>query len=191
MPPDATRVLGSPHRRYPLPRNFDSFIRDLERETRRAGPAAVATAEALKAQLALAANFILLRKQRGITPRQLSTRTGIQKSEISRIEGGRANPTVATLTALARALGGELRVLPARVAWPGVTCRLRPPQGRPCSPGGLHRCNVTCWRETELARREDVAQGLATNSLHGQLNGCEGSAGPVALAVEIMDLPFV
>jgi ribosome-binding protein aMBF1 (putative translation factor) len=94
---------------------FDDFMKELEQETRRAGPAAVARAEALKAQYTLAAELILLRKRRGLTQRQLSGRTGIQQSEISRIEGGRANPTAATLAALAGALGGELRIVPVRV----------------------------------------------------------------------------
>lgn len=94
---------------------FDDFMQELEEETRRAGPAAVAQAEALKAQYRLAVELILLRKRRGLTQRQLSARTGIQQSEISRIEGGRANPTAATLAALARALGGELRIVPAGV----------------------------------------------------------------------------
>ncbi len=58
----------------------------------------------------------LLRKRRDLTQRQLAARTGIQQSEISRIEGGRANPTASTLVALARALGGELRILPARAS---------------------------------------------------------------------------
>jgi transcriptional regulator with XRE-family HTH domain len=92
---------------------FHDFMKELEDETRRAGPAAVAHAEALKARYTLAAELILLRKRRGLTQRQLSARTGIQQSEISRIEGGRANPTAATLAALARALGGELRIVPA------------------------------------------------------------------------------
>jgi predicted XRE-type DNA-binding protein len=98
-----------------MTRTFDDFMQELEEETRRAGPAAVAHAEALKAQYTLAAELILLRKRRRLTQRQVSARTGIQQSEISRIEGGRANPTAATLAALARALGGELRILPARV----------------------------------------------------------------------------
>jgi transcriptional regulator with XRE-family HTH domain len=97
-----------------MAQTFDDFMQELEEETRRAGPAAVARGEALKAQYGLAAELILLRKRRRLTQRQLSARTGIQQSEISRIEGGRANPTAATLAALARALGGELRILPAR-----------------------------------------------------------------------------
>ena len=98
-----------------MTRTFDDFIQELEEETRRAGPAAVAHAEALKAQFKLATELILLRKRRRLTQRQLSARTGIQQSEISRIEGGRANPTAATLAALARALGGELRIVPAGI----------------------------------------------------------------------------
>jgi ribosome-binding protein aMBF1 (putative translation factor) len=96
-----------------MSQKFDAFMKELEAETRRAGPAAVAHAEALKAQYKLAVELILLRKQRGLTQRQLSARTGIQQSEISRIEGGRANPTAATLATLARALGAEVRVVPA------------------------------------------------------------------------------
>lgn len=98
-----------------MAQTFDDFMQELENETRRAGPAAVARAEALKAQFKLATELILLRKRRGLTQRQLSARSGIQQSEISRIEGGRANPTAATLAALARALGGELRIVPAGV----------------------------------------------------------------------------
>lgn len=98
-----------------MPTRFDEFMRELEEETRREGPAAVREAEALKARYTLAVELTLLRKRRRVTQRQLSARSGIQQSEISRIEGARANPTAATLAALARALGGELRIVPARV----------------------------------------------------------------------------
>ncbi len=98
-----------------MAQTFDAFMQELEEETRRAGPAAVARAEALKARYSLASDLILLRKRRGLTQRQLSARTGMQQSEISRIEGGRANPTAATLAALARTLGGELRIVPSAV----------------------------------------------------------------------------
>jgi ribosome-binding protein aMBF1 (putative translation factor) len=94
---------------------FSDFMKELEEETRREGPAAVAEAAAMEAQFKLAAELILLRRKRGLTQRQLSARSGIQQSEISRIEGGRANPTAATLAALARALGGELRIVPAAI----------------------------------------------------------------------------
>jgi len=89
---------------------FSDFMRELEEETRGEGPEAVAEAAALDAQFKLATELILLRRQRGLTQRQLSAKSGIQQSEISRIEGGRANPTMSTVSALARALGAELGI---------------------------------------------------------------------------------
>jgi transcriptional regulator with XRE-family HTH domain len=94
---------------------FSDFMKDLREETRREGPAAVAEAATIEAQFKLATQLILLRRQRGLTQRQVSARTGIQQSEISRIESGRANPTAATLVSLAVALGGELRIVPAPI----------------------------------------------------------------------------
>jgi len=94
---------------------FSEFMKELEEETRREGPKAVAAAAAMEAQFKLAAELILLRRKCGLTQRHLSARSGIQQSEISRIEGGRANPTAATLAALARALGGEVRIVPLPV----------------------------------------------------------------------------
>jgi transcriptional regulator with XRE-family HTH domain len=91
---------------------FSDFMKELEEETRREGSAAVTEAAAMEAQFKLAAEVILLRRKRGLTQRQLSARSGIQQSEISRIEGGRGNPTVSTLSALAHALGGELAIRP-------------------------------------------------------------------------------
>ncbi len=89
---------------------FGDFMREIEEETRREGPQAVAEAAFLSAQFKLATDLILLRRQRGLTQRRLSARSGVQQSEISRIEGGRTNPTVSTLSALARALDAELGI---------------------------------------------------------------------------------
>lgn len=94
---------------------FSDFMKEVEAEARREGPQAVAEMQAFEAHFKLAAELILLRKRRKLTQRQLSARSGIQQAEISRIEGGRANPTLSTLTALATALSGELgiRIRPA------------------------------------------------------------------------------
>jgi DNA-binding XRE family transcriptional regulator len=91
-------------------RRFKDFMREVEEEALREGPQAVAELKAFDAHFRLAAELILLRRQRGLTQRQLSTKSGVQQAEISRIEGGRANPTVSTLSALASALGGELGI---------------------------------------------------------------------------------
>jgi ribosome-binding protein aMBF1 (putative translation factor) len=111
---------------------FSDFMRELEEETRREGPEAVAEAAALEAQFKLATELILLRRQRDLTQRQLSAMSGVQQSEISRIEGGRANPTVSTLSALARALSAEL----------GIRIRPRSPGERRARPAGHRRARA-------------------------------------------------
>lgn len=46
----------------------------------------------------------------GLSQKQLAAMTGIDQSDISRIERGVANPSVSTLERIARALGGELDI---------------------------------------------------------------------------------
>lgn len=50
-----------------------------------------------------------LRKERRMTVQELAYRCDIERSNLSRIEGGRANVTVRTLCAICGALGVELR----------------------------------------------------------------------------------
>lgn len=90
-----------------MSRKFKEFMREVEAEARREGPQAVAELEAFDAHFRLAVELLALRKARGLTQRQLAQRTGVNQSEISRIEGGGANPTVSTVAALAGALGAE------------------------------------------------------------------------------------
>jgi XRE family transcriptional regulator, regulator of sulfur utilization len=53
------------------------------------------------------------RKERSLTQPALSEITGVQQSEISRIECGLGNPTATTLLRLADALGQKLTLVPA------------------------------------------------------------------------------
>ena len=46
----------------------------------------------------------------GISQKQLAARSGIDQSDISKIERGIANPSVATLDRIAKALGGQLSI---------------------------------------------------------------------------------
>ena len=46
----------------------------------------------------------------GISQKQLALLTGIDQSDISKIERGVANPSVATLDRIARAMGGQLSI---------------------------------------------------------------------------------
>lgn len=50
------------------------------------------------------------RAQAGLSQKELAERTGIDQSDISKIERGVANPSVSTLERIAAALGGELSV---------------------------------------------------------------------------------
>lgn len=83
----------------------------MEAEARREAPSALAELAAFDAHFRLAGEMLALRKARGLSQRQLSQKAGIQQSEISRIEAAHPNPTVSTVSALARALGAEVRLV--------------------------------------------------------------------------------
>jgi len=55
------------------------------------------------------------RKSMGITQTQLSQKTGIAQCDISRIESGKANPSIKTIKRLAKGMdmGIEITLLPA------------------------------------------------------------------------------
>jgi transcriptional regulator with XRE-family HTH domain len=87
-------------------------MRDIEQEARRAGAKATAEYAAFGAYHRLARQVFDLRKAAGLTRRQLAAKTGVRQAAISRIEAGDANPTLATVAALAYALGAELSLRP-------------------------------------------------------------------------------
>ncbi|MCD8130004.1 MAG: helix-turn-helix domain-containing protein [Lachnospiraceae bacterium] len=60
--------------------------------------------------LQLAANLSEARERAGLTQKQLAERTGIYQADISKIERGPGNPSVATLRRLAEGLGMELEI---------------------------------------------------------------------------------
>jgi len=92
----------------PMSRDFAALIREIEDESRRAGSKATAEYAAFGAYYRLALQVLELRKAAGLTQRQLAAVSGVQQGDISRIESGNANPTLATIAALAYALGAEL-----------------------------------------------------------------------------------
>jgi ribosome-binding protein aMBF1 (putative translation factor) len=75
--------------------------------------ATVASFEAERAaREELGAQILEARKSRHLTQPQLSAATGVQQAEISRIERGLSNPTAATITRLATALGQKVVLQP-------------------------------------------------------------------------------
>jgi DNA-binding XRE family transcriptional regulator len=81
--------------------DLDEFMQEVERESVAAGEAEALAAYEEHFRLALA--VIRLRKRQRWTQQQLAKASGVQQSEISRIERGQGNPTYRTLQALAHA----------------------------------------------------------------------------------------
>jgi DNA-binding XRE family transcriptional regulator len=66
--------------------------------------------EAVSVNLAVAAAVAEARAQAGLSQSELAAQTGIDQSDISKIERGVANPSVATLGRLVSAMGKELKI---------------------------------------------------------------------------------
>lgn len=94
-----------------MPTEFKDLLREIEEEAVAEGPEAVAELEALRAHYQLARELLDLRQQRQLTQSRLSELSGVGQSEISRIESGRANPTLTTIAALAAPLGADLHLV--------------------------------------------------------------------------------
>ncbi|TFC54102.1 XRE family transcriptional regulator [Cryobacterium sp. TMT2-15-1] len=78
-------------------------------DTRAVYEAAGTTFDAeIASSVELGAMLAAARKARELTQPALSSATGIQQAEISRIERGLGNPTAATLSRLAAALGQKI-----------------------------------------------------------------------------------
>ena len=89
---------------------FEEFHAGVVAEAEAEGPEAVAHLQRLEDHYRLASDLIGCRLALHMTQQQLAAASGIRQSEISRIESGHANPTLKTLSALARALGAELHI---------------------------------------------------------------------------------
>ncbi len=113
-----------------MSRDFEKLMHEIEQEAWRGGPKATAEYAAFGAYYRLAREIFDLRKAAGLTQRQLAARSGVQQADISRIEAGDANPTLATIAALAYALGTEV-ALDRRAERKGLGERRRRASKRP------------------------------------------------------------
>ena len=73
-------------------------------------PAVKAEYDALAPEYDIIQAMIDARKEKNITQKELSLRTGITQADISRIENGSRNPSLNMLKKLAKGLGMQLRV---------------------------------------------------------------------------------
>jgi ribosome-binding protein aMBF1 (putative translation factor) len=88
---------------------FDDFVRDVEagstdRERREL--------DAARARFKIGARLLQQRQAAGLSQQQLAAASGVAQADISRIERGQVNPTVATLQALGVPLGVTLDYIP-------------------------------------------------------------------------------
>ncbi|NLW11658.1 MAG: helix-turn-helix transcriptional regulator [Clostridiaceae bacterium] len=85
---------------------MDDFEKHLNRKMQ--NPEFKAAWEDSEAECNLIRAMIKARKSVGLTQEQLSARTGIDQAILSRIENGKANPSIGTLQKLAKGLGKRL-----------------------------------------------------------------------------------
>ncbi len=67
--------------------------------------------DALEDEFSIINAMIEARKNTGMTQKELSERTGIAQSDISKIETGEANPSLKTLKRLAAGMGMQMRLV--------------------------------------------------------------------------------
>jgi DNA-binding XRE family transcriptional regulator len=94
------------------PTSFDAFMKEVEAETRAAGPQAEAEARGVLEHFRLAAQVLRRRRELGLTQKQLAAAVGVHQSEISNIERGASTPGYRTLTRLAFGLQAQVAFVP-------------------------------------------------------------------------------
>jgi transcriptional regulator with XRE-family HTH domain len=85
--------------------DWDKFVEEQLKD-----PEVRAEYDALEPEFAIIQAIIDVRKNTGLTQKQLSERTGIAQADISRLENGNANPSLNTLKRLASAMDKTLKI---------------------------------------------------------------------------------
>lgn len=83
--------------------SYDAFFNEMMKD-----PEVKREFDALEPEFQLIRKMIRARREAGLTQKELAERTGIQQSNISRIENGNGNPSLSTLNKLAQGLGKKL-----------------------------------------------------------------------------------
>ena len=86
--------------------NYDIFFNEMMKD-----PEVGKEYDALEPEFQLVRAMIKARHEAGLTQKELAAKTGIQQANISRIENGNGNPSVATLYKLAEGMGKKLVIL--------------------------------------------------------------------------------
>jgi transcriptional regulator with XRE-family HTH domain len=121
----------------------------VEKEAADEGPAALAALQAERDRFRIARELAEVRKAKGLTQQQLSERSGVPQSEISKIESGRANATELTLFKVVHAMGYAFRLEPLV----GTAASKRPARRVIAKRGGAAVRRATSKRKLEPATR--------------------------------------
>ena len=85
--------------------NFNNFLNEQMKD-----PAFKAEWEALDPEFSVIEAILKERKESGLTQKQLSERTGIAQTDISKLERGNANPSLRTRQRLAAGMGMRVKI---------------------------------------------------------------------------------
>lgn len=88
--------------------NFDEYVREVEEEAQAAGPDAERELAFYRGYFGFMAQLAERRMELDLTQKQVAERAGIDQGDVSRIENGKANPTLDTLLRIAYALDARL-----------------------------------------------------------------------------------
>jgi DNA-binding XRE family transcriptional regulator len=106
---DMNAVTVEPETEMALGESFDDYLEDFEAKLSPQGKVLQAL---LAAQYDLASQALSLRKAGKLTQSQLAERAGVNQSDISRLERGNANLTLASLNRISRVLGMRVGFVP-------------------------------------------------------------------------------
>lgn len=85
--------------------NFNDFLNEQMKD-----PEFKAEWDALDPEISVIEAMLKARKESGLTQKQLSERTGIAQTDISKLERGNANPSLRTLQRLAAGMGMKVKI---------------------------------------------------------------------------------
>ena len=88
--------------------DFHQLLDEFNEEARSSGPEYVALLNAFDVHYYVASALLAARRAKGLNQRELSAVSGVPQADISRLERGRGNPTLATIEKLLGALDLKL-----------------------------------------------------------------------------------
>lgn len=99
-----SRRLSCPKGEFQMT-NFNDFLNEQMKD-----PEFKAEWDALDPEFSVIEAMLKARKESGLTQKQLSERTGIAQTDISKLERGNANPSLRTLQRLAAGMGMKVKI---------------------------------------------------------------------------------